>query len=93
MKIITENKAYVQLNDLAYLLDALEEQPIPESIINKVFGKPFICTDDNRYEFMEFDTAEEIKFFKNLDYSADFMSLKDLNDEEIVEYRKLIGKK
>lgn len=85
MKIITENKAYVQLNDLAYLMKSSEGKSIPSSIINKVFKDMFICTDSNRYEFMEFDSPEEIKFFKDLEYSVDYMECINLSDVEIIE--------
>lgn len=84
MKIITNNKAYVQLNDISYLLRSTDL--IPASIFEKCFLDIFICTDQNRYEFMEFDTKEEIEFFKNLDYSVDYLELKDLTEEEIIQY-------
>lgn len=93
MKIITNKKAYVQLNDLSYLMRAMEDESIPASIVNKVFGQVFICTDSNRYEFETFDSPEEIEFFKNLDYSVDYMELKDLSDEEIIEYGNSIVNK
>ena len=85
MKIIMDNKAYVQLNDLAYLMKSSVGKAIPASIVNKVFGEMFICTDSNRYDFMEFNLPEEIKFFKNLSYSVDYMEYKDLSDKEIIE--------
>ena len=84
MKIITNNKAYVQLNDISYLLRSTDL--IPASIFEKCFSDIFICTDQNRYEFMEFDTKEEIDFFKNLDYSIDYLALKDLTEKEIIQY-------
>ena len=85
MKIITDTKAYVQLNDLAYLMKSSEGKAIPASVVNKVFGEMFICTDSNRYDFMEFDDPEEIKFFKNLEYSVDYLECINLTDAELVE--------
>ena len=84
MKIITEDKAYVQLNDLQYLMRS--NKAIPSSIIESVFGEVFIVTDNNRYEFKEFTKKEEIEFFANLDYSVDYAKLASMSEEEIMAY-------
>ena len=42
MKIITRDKAYVQLNDLAVLMKFNEGKSIPSSIINDIFSEVFI---------------------------------------------------
>ena len=84
MKIITKDKAYVQLNDLQYLMRF--ERTIPASIIESVFGEVFIVTDSNRYEFKEFTKKEEIEFFANLDYSVDYAKFASMSEEEIMNY-------
>lgn len=84
MKIITEDKAYVQLNDLQYLMRS--GKAIPASIIESVFGEVFIVTDSNRFEFKEFTKKEEIEFFANLDYSVDYAKLASMSEEEIMDY-------
>lgn len=100
MKIVLEDKVYVQNNDLAHLMHAMEGKAIPASIIQKVFGEVFICCDDNRYEFVEFDQPEEIDFFKSFTYSVNYMDLKDLSEEDlikvggsIIEHRNTIAQK
>lgn len=85
MKIVLKDKVYVQKNDLSYLMNAMEGKAIPSSIINKVFGEIFICCDDNRYEFVEFTEPEEIEFFKALSYSVDYMYVKDLTEEDLID--------
>ena len=45
MKIITDNVAYVQKNDLAYLIRS--EEHIPASIFMKVFGDSIVIIKDN----------------------------------------------
>jgi len=85
MKIVLEDKVYVQNNDLSQLMHAMEGKAIPASIINKVFGQVFICCDDNRYEFVEFVEPEEIEFFKELSYSVDYMAVKDLTEDELIK--------
>lgn len=85
MKIFTNNKVYVQNNDLAYFMHFTEGVSIPSSIFNRVFGNVFIVTDQNRYEFQEFSLPEEIEFFKNCDWMVDYNSFNGMNDEEIVQ--------
>ena len=86
MKIFANNKAYIQKNDLAYFMRGTEGIPIPSSIIDKVFGQTFIVTDENRYEFVEFSSKEEIEFFKKCDWMVDYNLFDGLTEEEIVEY-------
>ena len=58
MKIITNDSAYVQKNDIAYLNSS--DLPIPASIFMKVFGNGVtIINDSNRYDFVKFDEESE----------------------------------
>ena len=84
MKILKDNKIYVQKNDMAYLNSS--DLPIPGSIFMKVFGQGITIIDDsNRYEFIEFTKPEEVEFFRSLDWIVDYDSVKDLTEEEIIE--------
>lgn len=87
MKIIADGKAYVQLNDVMYIINHLDNIPVPASVFNTVFKdcQPIICTDSNRYEFIEFDDEEAIKFFRELDYSVDYLAFKDKSEDEIIQ--------
>lgn len=85
MKIFANNKAYVQNNDLAYLMRGAEGISIPASIFEKVFGKVFIVTDQNRYDFVEFSEPTEIDFFKECDWMVDYNSFDNMTEEEIIE--------
>ena len=91
MKIIYENKAYVQLNDLAVLMNFNEGKAIPGSIVIDVLSEIFICTDENRYQFKEFNTPEQVKFFKELDYSVNYLDYKDMSEEEIIQCGETIA--
>ena len=86
MKLFINNKVYVQKNDLAYFMRGSEGISIPSSIIDKVFSQVFIVTDENRYEFVEFSSPEEIEFFKKCDWMVDYNLFDDMTEEEIVEY-------
>ena len=85
MKIFANNKAYVQNNDLAYLMRGAEGISIPASIFNKVFGKVFIVTDENRYDFIEFSEPAEIEFFKECDWMVDYNAFDNMTEEEIIQ--------
>lgn len=84
MKIITQEKAYVQLNDLMYLLRSFENKPIPAVVFEKCFSKPMIVVDSNRYDFVEFSEPEAVEFFRNWQYSVDFLALQEFTDDELV---------
>ena len=59
MKVITNNAAFVQKNDVAYLIQS--DLEIPASIITKVFGgDTFIIDNHSRYDFTEFDVGRGV---------------------------------
>ena len=92
MKIFTENKVYVQKNDIAYLNQT--DLPIPASIFMKVFGQGVVIIDDrNRYEFMEFTKSEEIDFFKKLDWIIDYNEVKELTEDELMALGQSIAER
>ena len=76
------DKVYVQKNDLAYFMRGAEGISVPASIIDKVFGQIFIVTDENRYEFVEFSSLEEIEFFKKCDWMVDYNLFDGMTEEE-----------
>lgn len=85
MRINTKDKVYVQLSDISMLIRYVSEQaiPIPESVMDKCFNKPFICTINNRHEFMAFEGQDAINFFNKLEYILDYSEVKDLNYDEL----------
>ena len=90
MKIITNDSAYVQKNDLAYLNSS--DLPIPASIFMKVFGNGVtIINDSNRYDFVKFDEESEIEYFKDLDWMIDYNQVKDLSEDEMIKLAESIG--
>ncbi len=94
MKIITQNAAYVQKNDLAYLNSYCYDLFIPASIFTKAFNKDVTIIDDtNRYEFLEFNLPEEIEFFSSLDWMVDFSSIKNLTEKELIDLGQSVCQK
>lgn len=92
MKIFTRDKVYVQKKDLKYLMHRAEGIAIPASIFDKVFGRTFIVTDKNRYEFIEFTSKEEIDFFKKCTFMVDYNELDNMTTEEIIDFGQSIAK-
>ena len=91
MKILKDNKIYVQKNDMAYLNSS--ELDIPASIYMKVYGKGITIIDNsNRYEFIEFTDPKEIEFFQGLDWIVDYDEVKDLTEEELTKIRNEVSK-
>ena len=82
MKIITENKVYVQKNDLAFLYGS--RMAIPGSIFSKVFMWKMIVNDENRYEFVCFDDPSEIDYFKKIPWMIDFQSVASLSEKQMI---------
>lgn len=84
MKIICEDKVYVQKRDIFNLYQS--DTPVPVSIYLKVFKDEYIVFDDKtKYEFIEFDEDEEIEFFRNINWMIDYNDIKDLPLEEIAK--------
>lgn len=81
MKIITNEKVYVQRNDISTLLHF--SNTLPNEVVNEVFSDVFICTLNNRHEFMEFSNPNTIEYFKKLDYILDYDEVKDLSVEDL----------
>lgn len=87
MKIITNDAAYVQKNDLAY------SPLLPQSIFLKAFGNGITVIDDsNRYDFVKFEEESEIEIFEKIDWMVDYNEVKDLSEDEIIKKAKKIGK-
>lgn len=78
MKIITEDRAYVQNNDIVNL--SKTDERIPESIVSSIF---YDIDDTNRYEFVCFENPLEIEFFSNLEWLIDYNEIKDLSESQI----------
>lgn len=90
----TENgkeTVYVQMQDIMQLNQS--DMPIPESIYTKVFTGITIVNGSNRFDFVSFDEAHEVKFFRELEFVIDYDQYKELTDEQLGEKgQKLVMK-
>lgn len=97
MKIIREDKVYVQKNDLVHL--NMVDTPLPAIILYKITqGGAFIVGDFNRHEYESFPQQEVIEFFRRATWILDYDEIKDLTNheldlygEEIVDERNAIA--
>ncbi len=89
MKIITEDKVYVQRIDLGRLEDV--EDTLPAAVYLPFWapnlnGPNFVSIDDtNRFEFFDFDTPEAIEYFKDIDWILDYTTISVLSKDELEE--------
>lgn len=84
MKIFRNEAVYVQKNDVAYFNKF--DEPILASVYVKLFSEPVnIINDRNRYEFIKYEEAEEIEFFKKQEWILDYDTVKSLSEEELIK--------
>lgn len=80
MKILDNNKIYVQKIDLIYLYNFYSK--IPDFIFFKILKECLLTNENNKYDLIEFDKKKEIDFFDNLECILDYNKVKNLNYEE-----------
>ena len=93
MKIIMDDKVYVQKYDIAYLSTTSYSNQV--SAFTKLTGPGCMTINDkNKHEFMEYNNPDAIEFFKDLSIILDFNELSVLSEEELFEiYDKFATKK
>lgn len=90
MKIIRENKVYVQRNDIKDLANILSALSIPcsNNVFNQIYGDFFICTEKFKYEFLCFEGKEIVDFFNSMDYIIDYDEFNNKTMDELLSYGK-----
>ena len=84
MKIIMNDKIYIQKCDIAYLSTTSYSNQV--SALTKLTGPGCMTINDkNKYEFIEYDSNDAIEFFKDLSIILDFNELNELSEEELFE--------
>lgn len=84
------NKIFVQKSNIVLLSHSYVG--IPKSIINKVYGGITIITNNNKFEFMEFNEPDEIEFFRKLDWIPEYCDYRDLTEKQILSCVEKINK-
>lgn len=92
MKILCEDKVYVQKDDIYFLINS--DIPIPVSIYSKLFDNELVVFDKKiKNKFIEFNNNGEIEFFKDLKWLLDYNELKDLTIPELAKKAEEVVKK
>lgn len=82
MKVFKNGKVYVQNEDLVLILRSGEL--MPTSVLEKIYGNgPVIIVQDNMEDYVEFEEADQVEFFKKLDWIVDYDEVKNLSTEEL----------
>ena len=82
MKVFKNGKVYVQNEDLVLILRSGEL--MPTSVLEKIYGNgPVIIVQDNMEDYVEFEEADQVEFFKKLDWIVDYDEMKNLSLEEL----------
>ena len=84
MKVVTENIAFLISTDII----------MPLSIMLNTFGENGGCiTPDNRFEFVKFESENDIEFFSQQNWILDYNEVKYLKEDEIYNYIILLKNK
>lgn len=91
MKIIKENFAYIQKNDIIFMLT--KEDSMPLSVYKS------ICTDKlsyvnhkNKYDFVKIEDENGIDFLRNITYILDFNDIKEYGIKEFKVFESNINR-
>lgn len=80
---------YVQMQDLMFIVNDLDDIAIPASIMNYFSSKVLVTVNNsNRFDFVKFDKEPEVAFFKTLNFIIDYNDYKNLTDEQFQERLK-----
>lgn len=82
MKIITNNKIYIQKKDLKLIFKTTNNEKIPNNIIEKY--KENIGIND--LDFIFFEDRKEIDFLNSFWFIINYNDIIDFNDLEIIDY-------
>lgn len=81
MKIIRDNKIYVQRSDISMV--SIDENLKDNDTVNKILNMGYSYDDKNKYDFVLFTDEDIIEFLRGLDYIVDYDEVKDMSDEDL----------
>lgn len=82
MKIITNNRIYIQKKDLELIFKATNDEKIPINIIKKYKEQ----LDAKDLDFILFEDLKEIDFLNSFWFIINYHDIIDFNDSEIIDY-------
>ena len=91
MKIVTNEKVYIQKKDISYILSA--NIIIPNSTFIKLTKINILENGTDKYDFVEFNHKVDIEYFKNLSFIINYNDIKYFSEQEILLLQEDITKK
>lgn len=79
-----KEKVYVQLEDIMMLLSEDINCCVPASIFDKIFKNILIVSEDNRWNFVQFELPEQVEFFRSLDWIVDYKECRNMIREDAI---------
>lgn len=85
MKIIRDKVAYIQREDLVFMIHSgLLDYDFLKSIIEKMaIVQKISINNSNRFEFVKFTDPKDVEFLKGITFLVEYDELKDLSLEEM----------
>lgn len=81
MKIIRDNKIYVQRSDISMM--SVNDNLKDNETVKKILSMGFSYDDKNKYDFVPFTEEDVIELLSSLDYIIDYDETKDMSDEDL----------
>ncbi len=88
MKIIAENKTYVQKKDIAIVNSICSSVPVSFVIELMGDGSTFIVGDFNHDEFVCFENPTNTKFLESIDFPISLDDVRNMSIEELLATRE-----
>lgn len=85
MKYIKNNKIYVQLYDLNYIIYN-GAGITPKSVFDKALKQAVNMNDDNKYDYIEFDDNHEINYFEGLSFIINKDEIDNMSIDELFDF-------
>lgn len=81
MKIIRDNKIYVQRSDISMM--SVDDNLKDNETVKKILSMGFSYDEKNKYDFLPFTEEDVIELLSKLDYIIDYDEIKDMSDEDL----------
>ena len=88
MKLVRNNKVYIQKKDLLKVLNGLNlyKANIKKSLFDNLLTKKIESVSLSDYDYICFDDEESVNLFKDIDFIADYDEANSLSEDELREF-------
>ena len=88
MKLVRNNKVYIQKKDLLKVLNGLNlyKADIKKSLFDNLLTKKIESVSLSDYDYVYFEDEESVNLFKDIDFIADYDEANSLSEDELREF-------